>query len=157
MIRTRCVGLCFSFRPDAAQLANPAPFNHNLQNEGDGIMAGIRVGHVRAASLLAAMMIAAIMMAAIVPAQAYTPEQQQACTDDAFRVCGSEIPDVDRVTACMVRNKAQLSPPCRAQFGPDPRETVADTPAGRPLTLRPAAHKKPVKARAHKTKKSATS
>jgi hypothetical protein len=112
---------------------------------------------LRAASLLAAMVIAAMTMAAIVPAEAYTPEQQQACTDDAFRVCGSEIPDVDRVTACMVRNKAQLSPPCRAQFGPDPRETVADAPAGRPLRIRPAAAKKPVKVHAHKTKKSAKS
>lgn len=114
-------------------------------------MAGIR------ARLRAATMMAVMMMAAIVPAQAYTPEQQQACTDDAFRVCGSEIPDVDRVTACMVRNKSQLSPPCRAQFGPAPRESVADAPAGRPLTIRPAAHRKPVKVHAHKTKKSAKS
>jgi hypothetical protein len=43
-------------------------------------------------------------------AQAYTPEQQQACTGDAFRLCGDAIPDVDRVTVCMIRNKAQLSP-----------------------------------------------
>ncbi|XIA65143.1 hypothetical protein ACFIOY_01525 [Bradyrhizobium sp. TZ2] len=34
--------------------------------------------------------------------QAYTPEQEQACTGDAFRLCSSEIPDVSRVTACMV-------------------------------------------------------
>jgi len=47
---------------------------------------------------------------------AYSPEEQQACTDDAFRVCGAEIPDVDRVTACMVRNRTQLSPDCRVYF-----------------------------------------
>ncbi len=46
--------------------------------------------------------------------QAYTPEQQQACTNDAFRLCGSDVPDVDRITACMIRNKSQLSPECRA-------------------------------------------
>ena len=51
-------------------------------------------------------------------ANAYTPEQEQMCTGDAFRLCSSEIPDVDRVTACMIRNKAQLSPECRVQFGP---------------------------------------
>ena len=34
---------------------------------------------------------------------AYTGDQEQACTSDAFRLCGSEIPDVPRVTACMVR------------------------------------------------------
>jgi hypothetical protein len=111
-------------------------------------MTGIRVRHVRAASLLATMVSAAVMMAAMAPAEAqsYTPEQQQACSDDAFRLCSAEIPDVDRVTACMVRNRAQLSPPCRAQFGPDPRE---DDP-GKPLTIRPGAHKKPVKTKAHK-------
>src|ERR1700712_2486887 len=48
--------------------------------------------------------------------QAYTPEQQQACSGDAFRLCGPEIPDVDRVTACMVRNRAQLSPGCKVYF-----------------------------------------
>lgn len=63
--------------------------------------------------------------------QAYTPEQQQACTNDAFRLCGSDVPDVDRITACMIRNKSQLSPECRAHFGPDPREAAA-SPAGQP-------------------------
>ena len=56
--------------------------------------------------------------------EAYTPDQQQACTPDAFRLCGPEIPDVDRITACMIRNQARLSPACRAFFraGPEPRE-----------------------------------
>jgi hypothetical protein len=36
---------------------------------------------------------------------------------DAIRFCGSEIPDVQRITACMVRNIDKLSPCCRAQFG----------------------------------------
>lgn len=47
-------------------------------------------------------------------ANAYTQEQEAMCTSDAFRVCGSEIPNVERVTACMVRNKSQLSAGCRA-------------------------------------------
>ncbi len=56
--------------------------------------------------------------------EAYTPDQQQACTPDAFRLCGADIPDVDRITACMIRNRAQLSPACRVFFraGPEPRE-----------------------------------
>ena len=45
-----------------------------------------------------------------------TVEQQQACFDDAIKLCGSEIPDVQRITACMVRNIDRLSPRCRAQF-----------------------------------------
>jgi hypothetical protein len=76
------------------------------------------------------------------PATAYTPEQQQACTSDAFRLCSSDIPDVDRVTACMIRNKSQLSPGCRVFFRPGPEpEEIADAPAGRPLAIKPAARK----------------
>jgi hypothetical protein len=46
-----------------------------------------------------------------------TAEQQQACFVDAITFCSSEIPDVQRITACMVRNIDRLSPRCRAQFG----------------------------------------
>jgi hypothetical protein len=70
--------------------------------------------------------------------QAYTPEQEQACTGDAFRLCSAEIPDVARVTACMARNKSQLSPPCRAQFRPDPEPSAA---AGEPTNIRPVARR----------------
>src|SRR5882757_1760270 len=48
---------------------------------------------------------------------AETAEQQEACFEDAMKFCGSEIPDVQRITACMVRNIHRLSPRCRAQFG----------------------------------------
>jgi hypothetical protein len=80
--------------------------------------------------------------------RAYTPEQEQACTSDAFRLCSSEIPDVDRVTACMVARKSQLSPPCRAQFRPDPEPVQARTaPAGKPMAIRPASPRKSAKLR----------
>jgi hypothetical protein len=76
---------------------------------------------------------------------AYTQEEQQACQPDAFRLCSSEIPDVDRVTACMIARKSQLSPECRQFFraGPEPDEAAA-APAGRPMSIKPAA--------THKTK-----
>jgi hypothetical protein len=119
-------------------------------------MTGIRSGPMRAAAPFAALIMMA-MLAATAPASAYTPEQEQACSSDAFRLCSSEIPDVDRVTACMARNRTQLSPPCRAQFGPEPRETVEDEPVGRPRVIRPATTRKPAKARAHKTTRSAKS
>jgi hypothetical protein len=108
-------------------------------------------GRVRAASLLSTTVMSVTLPAA---AYAYTAEQEQACTNDAFRLCSSEIPDVDRVTACMVRNKAQLSPPCRAQFGPDPAAETASVAASRPLNIRPAKTRKPVSARSHRVKKS---
>lgn len=47
---------------------------------------------------------------------AYTFEEEQACSGDAFRLCSSEIPDVDRITACMVQKRDQLSPGCRVFF-----------------------------------------
>ena len=50
------------------------------------------------------------------PASAYTPEQQQACTPDAMRLCGEYVPDVERITACMRSKRAYLSPRCRAEF-----------------------------------------
>jgi hypothetical protein len=81
------------------------------------------------------MLLATALLASIGPAagQTYTPEQEQACTGDAFRLCSSEIPDVSRVTACMVAKKSQLSPACREQFRPDPEPAAAAArPAGRP-------------------------
>ena len=93
------------------------------------------------------LMLATVLSVSIWPAagQAYTPEQQQACTSDAFRLCSSDIPDVDRVTACMIRNKSQLSPGCRAHFRPGPEPSEA---AGRPTNIRPVARKPPAKASA---------
>jgi hypothetical protein len=42
-----------------------------------------------------------------------TPEARQACTNDANVHCPDEIPDRERVYACLVRNVNQLSPPCK--------------------------------------------
>src|SRR6476620_9090662 len=47
-----------------------------------------------------------------------TAEQQMACTPDVWRLCGAQIPDVDRIVACLRRNTAQLSEPCRAVIEP---------------------------------------
>jgi hypothetical protein len=41
---------------------------------------------------------------------AFTSEQQQMCTGDAMRLCGHEVPNVQRITACMVRNRAHGQP-----------------------------------------------
>jgi hypothetical protein len=49
-----------------------------------------------------------------------TPEQQQACTPDAMRLCSEFIPDVPRITACMARKRASLSPACRRVFSRAP-------------------------------------
>ena len=51
--------------------------------------------------------------------KAYTPEQQQLCSNDAIRLCSSDIPDVDRITVCMSRQRNLLSPACKAFFPTD--------------------------------------
>ena len=87
-----------------------------------------RAGHFQFGLLLATALSISIGPAA---GQAYTPEQEQACTGDAFRLCSSDIPDIGRVTACMVRNKSQLSPACQAHFRPDPEPGEAGQRSGR--------------------------
>lgn len=102
--------------------------------------------------------VAAALLLVMLPSagHAYTAEEQQACQPDAFRLCGPEIPDVDRVTACMIAKRSQLSPQCRAFFRSDPEPDEARaTPAGRPMNLRPAAVHRP-KAKKKITKSHAT-
>src|ERR1700730_11979069 len=45
-----------------------------------------------------------------------TVEQQMACTPDVWRLCFDQIPDVNRITACLRQNTPQLSDPCRSVF-----------------------------------------
>ncbi len=44
-------------------------------------------------------------------------EARQACTPDAMRLCGDLIPDVAKVTRCMVAKKRFVSPACRMAMG----------------------------------------
>jgi hypothetical protein len=53
---------------------------------------------------------------------AFSAEAQQMCTGDAFRLCSSEIPNIPKITACMVKNRANLSAGCRGVMD---REAVA--------------------------------
>jgi len=77
--------------------------------------------------------------------QAYTMEQQQMCSGDAMRLCSSEIPDVERVKACMERQRQYLSDGCKAVFetdapAPATESSVNEAPApkpSKPLNLTP--------------------
>jgi hypothetical protein len=71
---------------------------------------------------------------------AYTPEQQQMCQGDAMRLCGEFIPDVDRITACMIAKKSQLSEGCRAVFGGESTQSAAasyGSRSSRPMSITP--------------------
>ena len=82
-----------------------------------------RSGNWRAVWVMGAVVSASILPAC---AWAYTAEQQQACMGDAFRLCSSEIPSIDRITACMAQHRSQLSPACRAQFTSAPGPVASD-------------------------------
>jgi hypothetical protein len=77
--------------------------------------------------------------------QSYTPEQQQACSGDAMRLCGAYVPDVDRITVCMIENKSHLSPGCRVYFRPDPEPEARRAAGRKPLSIKPGKSKKPAK------------
>jgi hypothetical protein len=100
-----------------------------------------------ALGLTFALTFALALSTAILPTKgyAYTDEEQQACTPDAMRLCGAYIPDVDRITACMVQNRSQLSPECGRFFrrGPAPGEAAAARPVRKPVHIKPAVAKKP--------------
>ena len=83
-----------------------------------------------------------VMVTAPLPALAYTQEDADACTPDAFRLCQHAIPDADRVTACLASNKPNLSPACKIVFSRSATTSEAPTPArpharkaGRPLDI----------------------
>ena len=103
------------------------------------------------------LILAAALAVSMSPAasQGYTPEQQQACTGDAMRLCGAFVPDVDRITICMIENKSQLSPGCRVFFRPDPEPVAASRATRKPLSIKPGTARKPVSAKSHKPKKPA--
>jgi hypothetical protein len=50
---------------------------------------------------------------------AFSAEAQQMCTSDAFRLCSSEIPNIPKITACMIKQRANLSSGCRAVMDRD--------------------------------------
>jgi len=48
-----------------------------------------------------------------------TMQQQNACQPDVFRLCGSYIPNVGEIVACLRGNAARLSEPCHEVMFPD--------------------------------------
>ncbi|MGO9358696.1 MAG: hypothetical protein ACLP1D_13640 [Xanthobacteraceae bacterium] len=63
-----------------------------------------------------------------------TWSQQMACTPDVLRLCGSQIPDADRIVSCLRQNTDLLSRNCRAVFeanasmSSSPQGSLAPTP-----------------------------
>jgi len=57
-----------------------------------------------------------VAIIAPLPVLAYSQQDADACTPDAFRLCQAAIPDAARVAHCLAANKARLSPACKVVF-----------------------------------------
>ena len=75
-------------------------------------MTNLRTQTIRKAGLIVAF---ALSISAISSTSsfAFSAEAQQMCTGDAFRLCSSEIPNISKITACMIKQRASLSAGCR--------------------------------------------
>lgn len=69
-------------------------------------------------SMLAASCVALLAFdVALGGAHAATRDQQEkACRGDAMKFCSAEIPNKDKITACMKQHRSELSPGCQAMF-----------------------------------------
>jgi len=61
-----------------------------------------------------------------------TPEQQEACKPDVFRLCGNFIPNVEPIIACLKANERNLSPPCHDVMFPYVPEEPKPKAKGKP-------------------------
>jgi hypothetical protein len=43
-------------------------------------------------------------------------DETRACRGDAMKLCSSEIPNEDKIAACMKQHVKELSPECRVYF-----------------------------------------
>jgi len=64
-------------------------------------------------------------------------EQQMACTPDVMRLCSDQIPDVNRIVACLRQNTALLGNSCRAVFESNASVPQQAAPRGRVVQPKP--------------------
>ena len=101
---------------------------------------------MRKIALSCALVMGGAMIAQAASAEEYrgTWEQQMACTPDVWRLCSDQVPDVNRIVACLQQNAPNLSSGCRAVFqsnnGMPPSQAV---PPHRGRRVPPTAHVAP--------------
>jgi hypothetical protein len=87
-----------------------------------------------------------IAMAVALPSSASlaqgTRAQRIACTSDVWRLCSAAIPSVDRIVACLKREKSNLSPACAAVFNDPQVQTAINRRQAAPPS-EPAPHAQP--------------
>jgi hypothetical protein len=76
--------------------------------------------HTRAIRRIGLTLVSAVsLLATATPGHSFSPEAQQMCSGDAFRLCSSEIPNIPGITACMIKKRSSLSAPCRTVLDRD--------------------------------------
>jgi hypothetical protein len=88
------------------------------------IMASSRIG----CRLAAAAFFFAIPIASFAQQDQGTPEQREACTPDAMRLCGAYLLDPRSVEACLRAAGPRLSQPCYDVFFPPQAAASAPPP-----------------------------
>ena len=79
-------------------------------------MSSMRIKIALAAGLLLPAGLAPTLVLANISTDTVRQRAEQACYDDATKLCNDAIPDEAKITACMTLNKAKLSPDCRKVF-----------------------------------------
>ena len=79
----------------------------------------------------------AMLAAPVHSAFAFSFEAQLQCSGDAFRLCSSEIPNVEKITACMKRQRELLSAGCRGVMERDEAATGLQDSHSRAQDLAP--------------------
>jgi hypothetical protein len=87
-------------------------------------MASHRIFHWGAATALLSLLQTSPLLQGPALAQG-TPQQREACTPDAFRLCSAYFPDSGRVEACLRASGPRLSQACYDVFYPQ-RQTPPD-------------------------------
>jgi hypothetical protein len=91
----------------------------NGQQQRANLGTTMRTGLITTRNLNAILAGVAMSLAVLPTAsQAFTEEdQRRLCMGDVFRLCSQDIPDRERIIACMQRQRTSLSDGCRSVFG----------------------------------------
>jgi hypothetical protein len=102
--------------------------HHHIANRrpGEAPVSDHRINILRRTSL-SAVLVLAVSTLATSQSFAFSAEAQQMCTGDAFRLCAGEMPSIPRITACIRKNKSNLTPACRAVLDKEDGKKVATT------------------------------
>src|ERR1700685_4589399 len=106
---------CLVKQPEKREYLRPIGFIWDT-GSGENAMHSIAVTAPRFTGRLAVFILLAISLHSTSGFALGTDDQRAACTPDVFRLCGSEIPNVDRIVACLKKEKPNLSKYARAVF-----------------------------------------